>query len=94
MKYISSEELEREINEWDDEAPLCFIRDDLLSACKEIDQLTVTKLRPMSDANNGDIVLAYDKYDRCFTKIIICKMHGWDQMFEGWIPLPQYKPEE
>jgi hypothetical protein len=58
------------------------------------DTLTVSKLRPMSEAVDNDVVLAYDKHDNEFYKIPVCKLAGWHALFAGWIPLPIYKPEK
>lgn len=74
----------------------------MLRYVKEIDTLTVSKLRPMCDAPIGDTVLvvfnggsafhqAYIKTSQFLT--IDDDQFGID-LFAGWIPVPTYEPEQ
>lgn len=58
-------------------------------------QLIVSKLRPMREAPMNTWILIYDG-ERFFqtkmragTKLL----KNFSEEFEGWIPIPQYKPE-
>jgi len=75
----------------------------------EIDQITVSKLRPMSDAHksvdldeNSVKVLAMHRMEKQFIPVIVfddgdviglCESFDVDE-FDGWIPMPVYKPEQ
>ena len=104
MKVITEERLDHLIKtDGDGSMVYCTVsRADL----QEIDQLTVTRLRPMSEAPEDDWFIAYDldgnlcqaqrscdKYIRIFKDGFI---EDWCQSddFIGWIPLPTYKPEQ
>lgn len=68
---------------------------------EEIDTLTVPKLRPMCDAPKVEDILVKikdkDKLVQAFCDDGLCYAHeNWFVLdaFEGWIPMPIYKPEE
>lgn len=64
------------------------------SSFEEIDQLTVSKLRPMSDAPKDEYILTFN--GSSFTPIIVRDNYpvGIYHKCEGWIPMPIYKPED
>ena len=81
-----------------------YLIDELIESCEEIDTLTVSKLRPMSEAPmNGKFILACnssnhfekvffnDEYERWFLEESN-ECYGTDKL-RGWIPMPTYKPE-
>ncbi len=96
MKYISRKRLEEY-----KKLKIPTHLDELIAECTELDELTVTKLRPMSEAkhdstrilgfiNNEFVkISSYDKYWSDGDDDYIS-----DDEIEGWIPMPQYKPEE
>lgn len=80
------------------------LMEELIEECQEIDQLTVIKLRPMSEAVIFDYVHGFTKPDGlCYE---ICSdgegkfwVTGSNTYFEekdlfGWFPKPTYKPEQ
>lgn len=109
MKVITEERLRELIKNHErmisDVAQIKYrLLEDLLDyECKEIDTLTVSKLRPMSDAPVGvgilvdhDFALALteSKRDVCENKIITsCGIKIGFSECNGWIPKPIYKPE-
>lgn len=75
--------------------------------CKEIDQLTVTKLRPMSELYKYEPLdvfmfckrgqkLVHAKYDPMIDEYMVLE-DGLSPVafdyYDGWIPVPVYKPE-
>jgi len=102
MRVITEERLDHLIKtDGDGSMVYCTVsRADL----QEIDQLTVTRLRPMSDApRDGTLFLAMFEDGNLFRE---CFYAGQDDLFmcddydeiadnfKGWIPLPTYKPEQ
>lgn len=84
----------------------CLIDDLIHDELVDIDQLIVTKLRPISEApKTGQNILLKHKmffglYEACFvsgkwshTIPTKCNLLD-DNSFDGWIPIPVYKPEE
>lgn len=88
MKYISEERLMEILSR--NNIPE-IIETQLTSACQELYQLTVTKLRPMSEAKDCETVLAYNGIN--FEPWYIRPERSTDDYFEGWIPMPEYKLE-
>ena len=75
----------------------------VIDECQELDQLTVTRLRPMSEHNNDTTgILAVFKGSRIFDVVwwfngsfITAQDEIYDpEDFVGWIPLPKYEPEQ
>ena len=78
----------------------------LINECQELNTLTVTRLRPMSDApRNGVSFLTATKLNNCMVKAYWCDGHrafyiyDYGQAFheyelEGFIPMPRYEPEK
>lgn len=103
MKYISENKLRSAASECGKIHPA--IEEFLLGISgelgEELDELTVTKLRPMSEAPiREDILTKIKDTDRLIESFCddgLCYIHNnyfiLDQC-EGWIPMPQYKPEE
>lgn len=103
MKAITEEELMgwfKEIKK--DDTRLLVIGSILISMCKEIDTLTVSKLRPMRDALEEDELLVKVRGEgklkaaRVFEGRFID--HFCDEIdkctIEGIAPIPIYKPEK
>lgn len=59
------------------------------------DQLIVTKLRPMSEVPTGEWILVYDgeKFFQTRIRPSTIILNKFNKSFEGWIPMPTYKPE-
>lgn len=102
MKYISEDAIEEYSSKCDRiDLYACY---QLMDRCTELDELTVSKLRPMSEAPmDGTVFLAIfedgDLFRECFYTgedgLFMCD--DFDEVadnFKGWIPMPQYKPEE
>jgi len=81
----------------------CMV-DELIHECKEIDTLTVSRLRPMVDLYEHSItsnqkLLAYRYGDETpvvlysISKSQLNNLYEYDE-FIGWIPMPIYKPEK
>ncbi len=100
MKALTEERL-REIKEsMPDGTSKLFIHT-LIGMCKEIDTLTVDKLRPMYDAPLDDeTILCVGRKYNTFIKVYYDGVHYKDdhnelynyEDFIGWIPYPVYKP--
>lgn len=67
---------------------------------KELDTLTVTKLRPMSEIHDGDILVKWIQENGLIGAFYV---DGWvyvngsnykPEEFQGWIPIPKYEPEK
>ena len=73
----------------------------LIRECKEIDTLTVTNLRPMCGAPKDGIFLAkmisynalHEANIDTLGNVWIGELYFDIEMCEGWIPMPNYKPE-
>lgn len=58
------------------------------------DTLTVSKLRPMCDAKEGEQILAFKINEKVFLNICCPDItNEFCKAFSGWIPMPIYKPE-
>lgn len=76
----------------------------LITEFQELDQLTVSKLRPMSELTipYESVLIKIKENDLLQEGYVTDEMdHVWiGEMFclknecDGWIPLPQYKPEQ
>lgn len=73
---------------------------ELIDECQELDTLTVTRLRPMSDAPDHEYSLFVHKEGRRPTEgykndlsIVIDGEPIPSACFAGWIPMPRYEPE-
>ena len=70
----------------------CLI-ESLVAECQEIDTLTVSKLRPMCDApKNIPILSKYNGNERLLS--VCLSADSTLPHYEGWLPIPIYKPEE
>lgn len=72
----------------------------LIKECQELDTLTVTKLRPMSEIHDGDILVKWIQENGLIGAFYV---DGWvyvngsnykPEEFQGWIPIPKYEPEK
>lgn len=70
----------------------------LINECQELDTLTVTSLRPMSEAQEGDILVKWIRENGLRGAFYV---DGWvyvngsnykPEEFQGWIPIPKYEP--
>lgn len=91
MKAITEERLRRFRETCDPRDR--YALDTLIKECQELDTLTVTKLRPMSDIPIGEIVLMKIKLMDSFYATVISEDDYLDGC-EGWLPMPTYKPEK
>jgi hypothetical protein len=70
-----------------------YLINELIETCKEIDTLTFSKLRPMSEAPiNIPILAKYIKSDELLS--IRLSADSKFRCYEGWLPMPIYKPEK
>jgi len=102
MKVITEERL-REIFEAESDRGIVSVKDLLNHELQEIDTLTVSQLRPMSDAPIDDetILCVGERYNT-FLKVYFDGVYYKDdhddlydkEYFIGWIPMPIYKPEK
>lgn len=106
MKVITEEMLD-EIESLEDDKDFPFnnhgLKEVLSKYLVEIDQLTVTKLRPMSDApRDGQSFLGYGTENEYFTEVYFdldineFSSEGYvvfSEYFKGWIPMPIYRPK-
>ncbi len=102
MRWIPEERL-REILA-DVQTENWSLEDLLINSLEEFDQITVTKLRPMSEApRDGSEILGYLPTEIFI--VVYCYKNEWlnefddklmfsDNDFLGWIPMPIYKPEQ
>lgn len=65
----------------------------LTNELKEIDTLTVSKLRPMCDAPINVPILAKFKENEMLLSVCL-SAYTILSCYEGWLPTPIYKPEE
>lgn len=89
MKAITEERLRRFRETCDPRDR--YALDTLIKECQELDTLTVTKLRPMSEAPIGEPILMKTKLMDGFYATVISDdddLYGCD----GWIPMPTYNP--
>lgn len=106
---VMTEERFKELIGLDEAGDYVACINDILEEFQELDQLTVTKFRPMSEAPRGEyILLRYKKPNP--TGWVEGKHYGqtWNGIeqwwadcavqheyhFAGWIPLPRYEPEQ
>jgi hypothetical protein len=93
MRVITEERL-RELLPWPEQDQ--DVADGLnlaIEECQEIDTLTVSKLRPMSEAPLNISILA--KYNRNETLMSVCLSEDSSlYRYEGWLPIPIYEPGE
>lgn len=73
---------------------------ELIDECQELDTLTVTRLRPMSEIQEGDILVKWIRENGLRGAFYV---DGWvyvngsnykPEEFQGWIPIPKYEPEK
>lgn len=97
MKYLSQERLMEILSRNDIPET---IENQLIEECKELDTLTVTRLRPMSDVQEGDILVKWIRENGLRGAFYV---DGWvyvngsnykPEEFQGWIPIPKYEPEK
>lgn len=102
MKVITEERLKEVFNILENGMLLKSLLESLIAECKEIDALTVSKLRPMCDAPIDDetILCVGDRYNIFFKVYFDGEYYKDDhddlydkEYFIGWIPMPIYKPE-
>jgi hypothetical protein len=75
---------------------------ELIDECQELDNLTFTRLRPMSDAPEEVYFLVKTKHgndlvEACLSHPGYVHIKGMDcpiKYCEGWITMPEYKPEQ
>lgn len=75
---------------------------ELLEECQELDTLTVTRLRPMSEAKDGEEILVKFVWgnDLVPVEYFAAGLRKGDGSFydkeecDGFIPMPRYEPEE
>lgn len=108
MKYISEEWIKNSIataqQVTNDGAPggdaLVIVLNAMLKHCQEIDTLEVTKLRPMSDVQEGDILVKWIRENGLRGAFYV---DGWVYVngsnykleeFQGWVPMPIYEPKK
>jgi len=99
MKYISEEDLRKKGRFY---MPDSVLQEFISNECTELDHLTVSKLRPMSEApRDGTEILITIKNGVVFY-IVYWDSESWvgddgigisDSNIDGWIPMPIYKPE-
>ena len=72
----------------------------LINECQELDTLTVTRLRPMNEVQEGDILVKWIQENGLRGVFYV---DGWvyinggnykPEEFEGWVPMPLYEPEK
>lgn len=103
MKVITEERLREILKSYSDSSAAAMHIELLLrNECQDLDTLTVTRLRPMSDAPElcNFMVKMKDREElteACFS----IPGHLWVRSanypmdcFEGWIPMPRYEPEK
>lgn len=61
---------------------------------KEIDTLTVSKLRPMVDAPIREVVLLKSKSKKINHLVQQVVTENTRYLWVGWLPMPIYKPEK
>lgn len=107
MKVITEEDLIARRNKFLKQGKniaACIV-DELLYECKEIDALTVSELRPMSEVPENEFVLCFVNEEKNFERLIKRpylrhmtdeddEWHFSFHLLGGWIPMPLYKPEE
>lgn len=109
MRVITEERLKELMFEWDGMDPFVQSCKFLIeNECKELDHLTVTKLRPMSelDQYGVDNILAWNEslrryvhftYDTFVNSYWIHEFDSFytidEKTYKGWLPMPIYKPE-
>lgn len=98
MKVITEEQL-RQMSVTSSMPNATSVINTILSECQELDQLSVTRLRPMSDAPVNTWILIYDGERFFQTKIrantkLVKLERNESQEYAGWIPLPKYEPEQ
>jgi len=101
MKYISEEQLREKGRFY---MPDSVLQEFMSKECTELDELTVTKLRPMGEAprDGTEILVAnilgffksvyWSAEYKVFVQENNCTFY--EDKLRGWIPMPQYKPEE
>jgi len=102
MKVLTKEALEYRLNRAKNDPCMVGFILALIHECREIDTLTVSKLRPMSEApRNGKFLVVLnseDDFHECsFLSDGRVKIGTVAIRYEycvGWIPKPIYKPEE
>lgn len=110
MKVIAEERLREKFDHvqlWNmTSTELRNFLNEILEECQEIDQLTVSKLRPMSEAprdesarmlvcliTNNELIQTYRYYARGDSWECTGGFYK-DSELKGWIPMPIYKPEQ
>lgn len=104
MKVITEERLMYLIeNDGDGSKVYCTVS---TADLEELDTLTVTKLRPMSEAQRKppQFILACNHHNELFKVQYVVQYGRWfledghtsfkDDALIGWIPMPTYNPEE
>lgn len=93
MKVITEERLRELLGKANNALLGCLLTELLEEECQELDTLTVTRLRPMSDIPIGEIVLMKIKLMDSFYATVISEDDYLDGC-DGWIPMPRYEPEK
>lgn len=109
MRVITEEMLQL-IEDQEDDKDFPFnnqgLKEILSKYLVEIDQLTVTKLRTMSESRKieGAVLAKVNNQDHLHKAIYADSVNKWfvpafgdfmsEADFEGWIPMPLYKPEQ
>lgn len=105
MKVITEERL-REIKESMPDGQSKLFVHGIITQCQELDTLTVTRLRPMSDIPDEESVILFDrfgmshegqKYCGNYLKVYVNGfIEDWRDFTDyiGWLPFPRYEPEK
>ena len=107
---VMTEERFKELIGLDEAGDYVACINDILEEFQELDQLTVTRLRPMSelvDSDEVDVLAFNSRLGRFIHFAYQNHMDDWwvyefdysfkllgDYDFEGWIPMPKYEPEQ
>lgn len=109
MKAITEERLRQIRSNFSDaklmrDQVMILAIDRLIDECQEIDQLTVTKLRPMSEAPEKEYILVKTISSDSLIEAIVDKAnkrietkYGSERSFahcDGWIPMPIFRRSE
>lgn len=105
MKVITEERL-REILDGTSRVTSKDLLRVLINECQELDTLTVTRLRPMSDIPDEESVILFDRFGMphegqkyCGEKLKVYVdgfIEDWCDFSDyiGWMPFPRYEPEK
>lgn len=79
---------------------LVVVLNAMLKHCQELDTLTVTQLRPMSEIEEGRVLVHRKGVDTLYGTYFLTGVLDVEgiyyrpEEFDGWIPMPRYEPEK